>query len=236
MPKKSKNREILLQIRMVWVKFLSFPNNCFKPSSCSISGKVQTTSEGSSRHPVLAKEEVPKHPFIPQQLDPASVLPHWGHSLVATSNQMPNMNFCWPHHEQAEQQRALCWGTKVSSHLIFPRNHNLPLLQWMLLPGIHPPLTARQCGVPQSPSRHQGFCPALVHVWITGNSKADPGWAWSPLANPLFLQERAGVSQALTGCPARVSQCRDQLQQLQPTSPLAERPWQWGIKPRCCSW
>lgn len=65
--RKDKNGEMLLQVHMVWVTFLSFPNNCFMPSSCSISGKVQTTSEGSSRHPVLAKEVLPRHPSLSNQ-------------------------------------------------------------------------------------------------------------------------------------------------------------------------
>lgn len=30
--------------------------------------------------------------------------------------------------------KSLCWDTKVSSHLIFLRDHNLLLLQWMLHP------------------------------------------------------------------------------------------------------
>jgi len=41
---------------MIWVQFPSFPSSCFRPNSCSISGKVQTTSERSIRHPVLGNE------------------------------------------------------------------------------------------------------------------------------------------------------------------------------------
>lgn len=220
--RKGKNGEMPLQIHMVWVKFHSFPNNCFRPSSCSISGKVQTTSEGSSRHPFLAKEVVPRHPFIPQQPDPASVLSHWGHCLVTPSNQMPNRKFCWPRHELSSKE----------AFAEAPRPHPMLYFTGTTTCFCH----SGCCSMAPVPHWLQGMCPALGHIWITGNLKADPGWGWSPPAKPLFPCEGAGVGQALVACPARVSQCREQLQQLQPTSPLAERPQHWGRKPRCCSW
>lgn len=73
---------MLLQIRMVWVKFPSFPNKYFRPSSCSISGKVQTTSERSMRHLGFSQGAGrcwPVHSFSSKQ-PRAAILSHQSHS------------------------------------------------------------------------------------------------------------------------------------------------------------
>lgn len=222
--RKGKNGEMLLQNLMLWVQFPSFPNSCFRPSSCSISGKVQTTSEGKIRHQVLAKEQqgVSHHPFVAQQAAPAAIFSHGGHCPVDPSKQRPN---------QAVLLTALWAGcTERVSLAGAPVSHAIQRCMEATTRfccseccsmADHASLSARCRGVPQSPPRYRGLCSAHGHIWSRGHPKADPALGWSVPAVPPSLCEGAVEQVALEGSALWLSQCRE----WSCSGPSPRHPW-----------